>query len=132
LVRCLESWSRGVYSFRLFFDGIPQWFEFNIAGDFVSVDDEIEGEKFNLRTEKVVSNFYENKIAEGKEKEKTKVCADDEEYLPLTEPIFSVKSLEGYGRYTLEEFRGHSGYRTVVSQISDHFGRFDEDWISRI
>ena len=131
LVRCLESWSRGVYSFRLFFDGIPQSFEFNRAGLFVSVEDEIEGGKSNLRAE-VVSNFYDNQIAQGKEKEETKVGANDEEYLPVTQPIFSVKSVDGYGHYTLEKFRGHTGYRTVVSQISTHFGSFDENWISRI
>jgi hypothetical protein len=61
LVRCLENWSRGVYSFRLFFDGIPQWFEVKRAGQFISHENEIEGEKSNLRAE-VVSDFYESQI----------------------------------------------------------------------
>lgn len=56
----------------------------------------------------------------------------DDDFLPVTQPIFSVKSVDGYGQYTLGQFRGHTGYRTVVSQISSHFGRFDENWISRI
>ncbi len=129
----MESWSNGLYSFRLFFDGIPQWFEIQRVGQFASKDDEVEGEKSNLRAE-VVSDFYENQIAEGQGSKAAPVVvvANDEEYLPVTQPIFSVKSIDGYGQYTLEKFRGHTGYQTVVTQLTNHFGRFEEQWISRI
>ena len=69
MVRCLENWSRGVYSYRLYFDGISQWFEFYRAGLFVSLEDEIEEQKPNLRGAEVVSNLYDKKIVEGKKKE---------------------------------------------------------------
>lgn len=67
MVRCLEKWSNGVYSFRLYFDGVPRWFEYQQASGYNSQDDEIEGEKSNLRAE-IVSDFYDSQIAEGKAK----------------------------------------------------------------
>jgi len=136
LVRCLERWSKGVYSFRFFFDGIPQWFEIQRAGQYESQQDEVEGETSNLRTE-ILSDFYDNQIAQGQatnteSSESTIVVAEDEDYLPITQPIFSVQTVDGYGLYNLDKFRIHPGYKTVVSQLTDHFGRFDEQWISRI
>lgn len=43
LVRCLEKWSNGVYYFKLYFDGVPRWFEYQQASGYNSQDDEIEG-----------------------------------------------------------------------------------------
>jgi hypothetical protein len=105
LVRCLEKWSNGVYSFRLFFDGVPTWFEYQQASGFESQNEEIEGTRPNLRAD-VVSDFYDSQIIDSKVKTTTvksnePQVANDEEYLPRQQPIFSVKSVDGYGLYTL-------------------------------
>lgn len=39
LVRCLEKWSNGVYSFRLYFDGVPKWFEYRQVSEYSSQAD---------------------------------------------------------------------------------------------
>lgn len=39
LVRCLEKWSNGVYSFRLYFDGVSKWFEYRQVSEYSSQAD---------------------------------------------------------------------------------------------
>jgi hypothetical protein len=144
LVRCLEKWELGVYTFRLFFDGVPRWFEYQRSAAFVSKDDEVETPKSNLRAE-IVADFYEKQISNDKAEKPvatpapaaaapatTAKVVKDEVYLPRQQPIFSVKTIDGYQLYTLDTFRRHPGYKTVVAGLTNHFGRFEDVWINAI
>ena len=55
-----------------------------------------------------------------------------EEYLPRLQPIFTVKRTSEYEVYSLGSFRSHAGYGVVSEKLREHFGRFEEKWISRI
>lgn len=123
-MRCLERWERGTYSFRLFFNGIPNWFEYAHLGEYISAADEIEVVKSNLRIDSA-KTITEVKTVNVKP-------ADKEEYLPRLQPIFTVKGTNSYDLYSLPSFRTHPGYSIVVDRLNQHFGRFDEKWISKI
>lgn len=124
LTRCLEKWERGTYSFRLYFSGVSNWFEFTHLGVYVSLPDEIEVvAKPQLRTETTTVTTTSTR---------TVTTAVTEEYLPRLQPIFTVKRTNAYGVYTLTNFRNHPSYTVITQKLNDHFGSFDEKWISKI
>lgn len=129
LMRCLEKWERGTYSFRLYFSGVSNWFEYNHLGAYVSLPDEIEVvQKSQLRTESTTVTATPTK----KETTSTTVITTTEEYLPRLQPIFTVKRTNVYGVYNLVNFRNHQAYAVLSQKLTDHFGFFDEKWISKI
>jgi hypothetical protein len=52
--------------------------------------------------------------------------------LPLKTPIFGVSQVGNYEAYDLPTFRRHQGYKSIVSQYTNYFGRFDDNWIDKI
>jgi hypothetical protein len=128
LVRCLERWERGTYSFRLFFNGVPNWFEYTHLGAYVSLPDEIEVvARPNLRTATATTTT----TARQQTTTNTEVKST-EEYLPRVQPIFTVKGTSKYDVYTLVRFRSHPAYAILSQKLNEHFGSFDEKWISKI
>lgn len=57
---------------------------------------------------------------------------NEDSYLARTQPIFTVANHGQYSAYTVASFRRHPGYRQIVAQFVEHFGRFDESWIAHI
>lgn len=48
------------------------------------------------------------------------------------QPIFTVKRTNVYDVYSLVSFRNHQAYAVLSQKLTDHFGFFDEKWISKI